>query len=77
MNRLRIANRRLAFSLMELLAVVMILGIIAAIIIPRVAVSSDTAKAKVNLHNKAQINSAVECWYTAKGSGTAPHLNAR
>ena len=31
---------------MELLAVVTILGIIAAIIVPRVAVSSDTAKSE-------------------------------
>jgi general secretion pathway protein G len=60
---------------MELLAVVMILGIIAAIIIPRVAFSSDTAKAKVNLHNKAQINSAVERWYTAKGTWPANNLS--
>jgi prepilin-type N-terminal cleavage/methylation domain-containing protein len=47
---------RAGFSLMELLAVVTILGIIAAIIVPRVAVSSDTAKSKVNSHNKATIN---------------------
>ena len=51
-------NKRSGFSLMELLAVVTILGIIAAIIVPRVAVSSDTAKTKVNSHNKATINSA-------------------
>ncbi len=44
----RTSNKRNGFSLMELLAVVTILGIIAAIIVPRVAVSSDTAKAKVN-----------------------------
>lgn len=59
---------RAAFSLMELLAVVTILGIIAAIIVPRVTVSSDTAKSKVNSHNKATINAAVERWYIEKGS---------
>src|SRR3954471_8075505 len=58
---------RFGFSLMELLAVVTILGIIAAIIVPRVAVSSDTAKTKVNAHNKATINAAVERWYIEKG----------
>ena len=64
---------RTAFSLMELLAVVTILGIIAAIVVPRVAVSSDTAKAKVNAHNKATINAAVERWYVEKG--TWPNAN--
>jgi general secretion pathway protein G len=75
MNCRTIAKRQLAFSLMELLAVVVILGIIAAIVLPRVAVSSDTAKSKVNLHNKAQINSAVERWYTAKGTWPANNLS--
>ena len=68
-------RKRSAFSLMELLAVVTILGIIAAIIVPRVAVSSDTAKAKVNSHNKATINSAVERWYIEQGTWPANNLS--
>lgn len=68
-------RRRAGFSLMELLAVVTILGIIAAIIVPRVAVSSDTAKAKVNAHNKATINSAVERWYVEQGAWPANNLS--
>lgn len=71
----RSAHKRSGFSLMELLAVVTILGIIAAIIVPRVAVSSDTAKAKVNNHNKATINSAVERWYVEKGTWPANNLS--
>jgi general secretion pathway protein G len=67
-------NRR-GFSLMELLAVVTILGIIAAIIVPRVAVSSDTAKAKVAAHHKATINSAVERWYVEKAVWPAADLS--
>lgn len=59
---------RQAFSLMELLAVVTILGIIAAIIVPRVTTSSDTAKTKVHLHNKGTINSAIERYYITVGS---------
>ena len=66
---------RAGFSLMELLAVVTILGIIAAIIVPRVAISSDTAKAKVNSHNKATINAAVERWYIEKGTWPANNLS--
>ena len=67
-------RKRAGFSLMELLAVVTILGIIAAIIVPRVTVSSDTAKQKVNAHNKATINAAVERWYIEKGTWPASDL---
>src|SRR4029079_5300963 len=74
MNTLRYSKRR-GFSLMELLAVVTILGIIAAIIVPLVAVSSDTAKTKVNSHNKATINAAVERWYIEKGAWPANNLS--
>src|SRR3954465_15277664 len=70
-----LARKRAAFSLMELLAVVTILGIIAAIIVPRVAISSDTAKAKANSHNKATINSAVERLYVEKGPWPAVNLS--
>ncbi len=71
-----IGNRKRAgFSLMELLAVVTILGIIAAIIVPRVAVSSDTAKAKVNSHNRATLNAAVERWYIETGTWPANDLS--
>jgi prepilin-type N-terminal cleavage/methylation domain-containing protein len=73
MNANRFTKRK-GFSLMELLAVVTILGIIAAIIVPRVAVSSDTAKQKVNAHNKATINAAVERWYIEKGSWPLDNL---
>lgn len=68
-------NRRQAFSLMELLAVVTILGIIAAIIVPRVTASSDTAKAKVAAHQKATINATVERYYINEGSWPANNLS--
>ena len=74
MNKVR-NGKRTGFSLMELLAVVTILGIIAAIIVPRVTVSSDTAKAKVNAHNKATINAAVERFYIENGSWPANDLS--
>ncbi len=68
-------SRRQGFSLMELLAVVTILGIIAAIVVPRVTTSSDTAKQKVNDHNKGTINSAVERYYIETGSWPSADLN--
>jgi general secretion pathway protein G len=63
------------FSLLELLAVVTILGIIAAIIVPRVTVSSDTAKQRVRDHHKATINSAVERWYITSSTWPADDLS--
>jgi prepilin-type N-terminal cleavage/methylation domain-containing protein len=71
-------NRRLkrrGFSLLELLAVVTILGIIAVVVIPRISVSSATAKSNANNQNKAEINSAVERWYFEKGSWPANDLS--
>lgn len=63
------------FSLLELLAVVTILGIIAAIIVPRVTVSSATAKTKVRDHHKATINAAVERYYIDNGTWPATNLS--
>jgi type II secretory pathway pseudopilin PulG len=60
---------------MELLAVVTILGIIAAIIVPRVITSSDSSKQKVHAHNKATINAAVERWYIEKSAWPADNLS--
>lgn len=63
------------FSLLELLAVVTILGIIAAIIIPRVTISSDTAKQRVSDHHKATINAAVERYYIDNNDWPADDLS--
>jgi len=72
-NRKR--NKNGGFSLLELLAVVTILGIIAAIIVPRVTVSSDTAKQRVRDHHKATINGAVERYYVDTGGWPANDLS--
>jgi len=64
-------KKRKAFSLLELLAVVTILGIIAAIVVPRVQVSTDTAKTKVNAHNVATMNASIERYYVDKSSWPA------
>lgn len=60
-------KRRSGFSLIEMLAIITILGIIAAIVVPHVTLHSDTAKQKLDSHNKATINAAVERWYVEKG----------
>jgi len=71
----RTTRRKFGFSLLELLAVVTILGIIAAIIVPRVAVSSATAKQKVRDHHAATINAAVERFYVDNNTWPANDLS--
>ena len=66
---------RSAFSLLELLAVVTILGIIAAIIVPRVTVSSATSKQKVRDHHKGTINAAVERYFVDNNAWPANNLS--
>lgn len=66
---------RRGFSLMELLAVVTILGIIAAIIVPRVATSSATAKQKTCIYNCGHIHSAVERYRDATGAWPSADLH--
>ncbi len=68
-------SKRTGFSLIELLAMVTILGIVAAIVVPRLAVSSNTANAKLHNHNKATVNAAVERWYLDKGTWPANDLS--
>ena len=59
---------RNGFSLLELLAVVVILGIIAMVVIPRINFSAATAKENSCFQNKAEINSAVERYYFDNGA---------
>ena len=68
-------SRRRGFSLLELLAVVTILGVIAAVVVPRISNSKAGAQAEVSKQNIAEINGAVERWYFEKGSWPANDLS--
>lgn len=61
-------RRKSAFTLIEILAVVVILGILAAVVVPRVLASSATAKINACYQNKAVINTAIEKWYFDNGT---------
>ena len=74
-NGLNKKSKRRGFSLLELLAVVTILGIIAVVVIPRISVSSAKAKTEANKQNKSEVNSAVERWYFEKGAYPADDLS--
>lgn len=60
--------QRSGFSLMEMLAVVIILGTLALMIIPRLGGSTNNTRKAADAANRAHINSQVERWYFEKGT---------
>jgi prepilin-type N-terminal cleavage/methylation domain-containing protein len=68
-------KHRNAFSLMELIAVVTILGIIAVLIVPRVNQGNDRAKENACVHNRAEINITVERYYLHNSAWPASDLS--
>lgn len=69
-NVQRIPGRR-AFSLLELMTVVLLISILVTIGIVRIADSSDKAKVKICNSNRIQLNSALERFAVSNGSFAA------
>lgn len=63
------------FSLLELIAVVTILGIIAALVLPRVTTSAQTAKENSCYHNRAEINISTERYFIHENIWPADDLS--
>ncbi len=74
LSRARSRTRR-GFSLLELLAVVTILGVIAAVVLPRITTSKRGAQEEVNRQNITEINNAVERYYFQKSVWPADDLS--
>ena len=66
MNLMKVKQAK-GFTLVELLIVVIILAILAAIIVPQFATSTDDAKAAALQSNLANIRSAIEFYYQEHG----------
>lgn len=67
MKRLTSDSRR-AFSVIEFCAVSTIVGIIAAIVVPRVVVDGSVAQQKIRDHYVAAINVAVDRFHAEHGA---------
>ena len=65
--RLRDCLHRRGISLLEILAVVSLIGIIAMIVVPRLATSSDKARANSCFATKGLIEVQAELWFRNKG----------
>ena len=68
-------QRRKGMTLMELLIVVLILGALSAIAIPRITLSAQNAKINICKTNQEIINTQMEMW-ALNGDGTYPTLAA-
>lgn len=67
MQNVRTIRRRAGFSLIELMLVVLIIGIIAALVMPRMSFATDRSKETVEAHHVAHLNSMVERYYLDQG----------
>lgn len=68
-------RKRIALTLLELLAVVALLGIVAIAILPRFTRSSDTAKTNACHTNREEIEIQSQLWRRDKGSFPAANLS--
>ncbi len=66
---------KLGFTLVELLVVVLILGALAFVAIPRIGQSSTTAKTNACDTNVDLLNSQVELFYATSGTWPAALIN--
>jgi general secretion pathway protein G len=71
----RILRDTAGFTLVELLIVIVLLGILAAVVVPQVSVSTDDAKLQTLRTDLTQLRSAIEVYY-AQHTDKYPGANA-
>src|SRR5687768_12073005 len=68
-------TRRAGFSLVEMLAVVLILGIVAGLSLPTIWPHATSGKKNSCYVNKGEINLQVQLWYRNQGTWPANDLS--
>jgi prepilin-type N-terminal cleavage/methylation domain-containing protein len=68
-------NRQRGLSLMELLIVLTIMGVLASIVVPRIADRGESAKTNSCQVTKGNIEVQAELWFRNKGSWPASNLS--
>jgi general secretion pathway protein G len=66
-----------AFTMIELIFVIVIIGILAAIAIPKLATSRDDARASKELNNLSIYINDITTYYMATGNVSANHTNVK
>ncbi|SFV63268.1 Type II secretion envelope pseudopilin protein (PulG,guides folded protein to PulD in outer membrane) [hydrothermal vent metagenome] len=66
-----------AFTMIELIFVIVIIGILAAIAIPRLSASRDDAKTSKELNNLSVYLNDITTYYMATGNVSANHTNVK
>ncbi len=66
-----------AFTMIELIFVIVIIGILAAVAIPKLTASRDDAKASKELSNLAIYITDIVTYYMATGNTSADHGNVK
>jgi prepilin-type N-terminal cleavage/methylation domain-containing protein len=69
---MKLSKNRKGLTLIELLIVVIILGALAAIAIPRMSENSATAKQRACLANIATMNTQIEAYHSNSSTGGWP-----
>ncbi len=56
------SSRRGGFTLVEIMIVVAIIGLLAAVVVPNFAQARDTTRRNVCIENLQKIEGAIQCW---------------
>lgn len=75
MNGVRTNKRSGGFSLLELLAIVTILGVLAAVALPRLSSHGDSAKQAACHARRGNLEVQAQRWYRSKGAWPSSNLS--
>jgi general secretion pathway protein G len=75
MKSIRKSIRRVGMTLLEMLAVVTLMGILAIIVVPRFSTHSVEAKKNACFVNKGNIEVQCQLWFRQKGTAPANNLS--